>query len=95
MHTAWLNDFTNWAHGALETQEINEYYLNVVFMVLKVVDCVCIVRVCLPCMSIRENGRVYETEEDRKDVMCVCWGGFELCLTSQTKFWLDWAEMNK
>lgn len=25
----------------------------------------------------------------------MCWGGLEFCLLSQTKSWLDWAEINK
>lgn len=40
--------------------------------------------------------RTKEKERDRGrekgcDVL-VCWGGLELCLMSQTKSWLDWAE---
>lgn len=83
-----------------KTRKLNENSPNVVFMVLYVAyhgctKCVC---VCVRMSMCRENERVNESQRKRERMWCdvlVHWGGLEFCLMSQTKFWLDWAEMNK
>ena len=66
----------------------SSWYLSLCAYVCSI--CGCTITGCLHEYVKDKRGR-----EKGCDVLVCWWGGLELCLMSQTKSWLDWAEMNK